>query len=870
MNLLGPTLCCFIVAVQTLAVGGEKSSPCPIVPRPKEYADSGTTATLLAPDAAAIVVGTMATEPERYAAEYLQTQIQRRFKRELPIHDEDSLPADARQVLLLGQVTTNAWLRKLCGEHRIDLSGDSPGHDGYIIRCLEDAKRQVVLVGGSNPRGVVYGQNSFFDLLRRDGERIVFPAVSVRDWPSIAWRGRPHSVLKQHLVPGALDAYLRARLNFTDVRDDPDVEATVIFPARKASMGFPAGKPLDTPLVERMIRESHRRGLFVYGTVSCGVPAEKTDDVIETFEELISLGVDGLWISFDDVGAGENAGNVVRRVLELGARHEMTGRKIGLTPPEPEYKFIDKEFNRLAATEWGLADAQWFFTRVPCADDLRTAQEIGISGLPGWWHNLVNMRGGFLHNGDVLCPLRKDWGPAYVNPQPLSNGWHHPTYEQLRDAEKHTSCVMVWGVIGGWPQEYQLADLGLWAWDPAAYDWDRTCGAAYRLLYGPSLVETARAFDEKLSALKDLFHLPPWRFWPEAGRSFAGWPCRLKRVEDRARALALLDELDSLSAELNRGAAAETAIDPARLKTVYLAAIRDTLDYARRMTLLDYPEYTAGDIERRMVSLLEDGQAEEAKGYLADVRERLTPQLARIEKELAELKQIDEYVAQWRERISGMEYWNELVVRRREEMARRFKRLIRGDVASLFPYKEEVDKSQLDALFSRLPNPPDGKVLAELEAGDWLRKPPRFTGAFCLGRSESIGRGLVAVAYPRRIPSTPGDAAEVCAELVVPDHAGHLMLDLFINDTRLENRYPGHRYMQLWSGDRMLWEEDIAPSREGKEWISLDVSELAAAKSRLELRFRVVDRRAVGDHLSVAFLGPVRLRAVEGKAPRPE
>ena len=90
--------------------------------------------------------------------------------------------------------------------------------------------------------------------------------------------------------------------------------------------------------------------------------------------------------------------------------------------------------------------------------------------------------------------------------------------------------------------------------------------------------------------------------------------------------------------------------------------------------------------------------------------------------------------------------------------------------------------------------------------------------------------------------------------------AGRLVLDVFVNDTRLENRYPGFRFMQLWANDRLIWEEDIATSRAGKEWGSLDVTDLANG-SPLKLRFRVVDKRGVGDHLSVAFLGPVRLRA---------
>jgi hypothetical protein len=407
-----------------------------------------------------------------------------------------------------------------------------------------------------------------------------------------------------------------------------------------------------------------------------------------------------------------------------------------------------------------------------------------------------------------------------------------------------------------------LGDLGCWAWDPARYDWQQTCDAAYRLLYGPRLVAIARTFDAKLSALKDLFHLPPWRFWPVGERSFVGWPCRLKQVEDRPKALVLLDELDVLSSQLCREASRETAIDPTRLETIYLAAIRDTLDYARRMTLLDYPEYTTADLERTMVSLLDSGKLEEGERHLSEVRERLAPQLEQIELELTELKQVDEYVAMWRGQLSGMEYWKQLIVRRRVRMGERFQKLIHGDVASLFPYMEQLDENQLDSLFARLRDPPSGRLLAELQAIDWLQTPPRFQGVFCLGEFESKGSEFVAIAYPRRIPSKPSDTGCVCADIAVPHYTDHLLLDAFVNDTRLENRYPGYRFMQLWANNQLIWEEDIASSRVGKEWISLDISGLVAAGSHLKLRFCVVDKRGVGDHLSVTFLGPVRLRAV--------
>ena len=858
------TLACLLTAVSTLALGGEEQSPCPIVPPPKQYRDLGTIATLQASDVAAIVIGTKATDPERYAAESLQTQIDRRFQRKLPICAETGVPAAVRQVFLLGQIETNTRLKTLCRDRKIELNAESPGHDGFVIRCLDDGPRQVILIGGSNPRGVIYGQNAFFDLLRQEGDDIVFPVVSVRDWPSIAWRGRPHSVLKQHLVPGALDAYLRSRINFTDVRDDPEVKPTIVFPARKASMGFPAGRPLDEPLIRRMILESHRRGLFVYGTVSCGVKPDQVDDVIKTFKELIALRVDGLWISFDDVGAGDSASEVIRRVLKLGAEHNMTGRKIAITPPLKEYKTIDMEFNHKAASEWGLADIQWMFTRAPCAEDAATAKRIGIKGLPGWWHNLVNFRGGFLHNGGVACPLRADGKPGYLNMQPLTMGWHNPQYDQIRDAEKNTSCALLWGVVGGWPEEYQVGALGLWAWDPARHDWQRTRETTYRLVYGPSMVETATTFDDKLSALKDLFELPPWRFWPNKG-----WPCRLKNAESRTQATALLDELEGLLAALRRQAPNETAIDPPRLETVYLEPMQATLAFARKMALLEYPEYSFPNFERTMMRLIDAGEFDEAERLLDESRDRLKPLLARISETLAELKGIDEYIAFWNDQLAGMDQWKKRAARRRVDMKRRFQKLIGGDVASLFPYKEQFSGGELDALFTPLAKPPAGNVLAELGAADWLQEPCRFSGAFCAGPFEWKGRSLVAIAYPRRIPSKTDDVSEVHAELAVPEFTGRLMLDAFVNDTRLENRYPRFRYMQLWANDRLVWEEDIAPSRNGREWLSLDVTQLAKPGTTLKLRFRVIDKRPVGDHLSVTFLGPVRLRADAAQTRQP-
>jgi len=827
---------------------------CPIVPVPKSSRDHGKGWRRASADQCVSVVGAKATEPERYAAGRLQGHIQHRHKRTLPIVGEGQVPAAAKQLVLCGQRSTHALLDQLCARHKIDLSDGSPGHDGFVIECVEDAGRQVVVVGGSNARGVLYGLEALFDLMRAEGPEVVMPAVSVRDWPSIAWRGRPHSVLHHHLVPGAMDAYVRARINFTDVRDDPAVKAGLFLPARKASMGFPAGVPVDRGPVKRVIDEAHRRGMFVYGTVSCGVDEARFPGVIRTFEELLELGVDGLWLSFDDTGAGANPTEIIRLGLELGRRHGMTDRRIAITPPSGSYQFIDRPFNATCAKVPGMEQAQWLFTRVPCQADAQTARAQGIQRLPGWWHNLVGIRGGFLHNDNVVCTLRADDRPAYLDMQPLSRGWRRPEYEQRRKAEKCTDCVLLWGVVNGWPEEYEVGALGLWAWNPAGHDWDQVRRSVYGYVYGPAQVQAAWDFDERFAELKSLFDLPAHRFEPNKG-----FPGRLKKLDDRPRALAAIDDLEGLARRLCERSPQETAIDPARLQSVYLEPMRTTLVYARKMALLDYPEHTQADLEQRMIRLVEAGDLQTAKKTLDEVRPKVEQQLARIASELDGLKGLDKYLEFWRQRVADVAAWQALAKDRSAKARVRLDDLLKGDPAVLFPYKQATAED-LPALFARISEPPPGKVLEETAARAWFKHGSQSQGAFAVGWYHLYGTPFVAIGYPPKAPSTVGDFGEVSLEMPAPRFQGRLLADFFVTDTRLDNRWRGYRFMQLWAGGQKVWEADIAADQTGHEWVTVDLTEAAKAGRPIELRFRVTDQKPVSTHASVTFLGPLRLR----------
>jgi hexosaminidase len=56
---------------------------------------------------------------------------------------------------------------------------------GYLLY----ADRTTILVAGATPQGLFYGVQTLRQLLRPKGPDLICPAVSIRDWPSMEWRG---------------------------------------------------------------------------------------------------------------------------------------------------------------------------------------------------------------------------------------------------------------------------------------------------------------------------------------------------------------------------------------------------------------------------------------------------------------------------------------------------------------------------------------------------------------------------------------------------------------------------------------------------------------------------------------------------------
>jgi hypothetical protein len=240
------------------------SSP-DLVPRPKQIRFTAGTVPL---DSAAIVIGDKASEPEKYAAQTLRKTAKKRFAADWPVLTESGNTKPFETLIVLGMRSTNRMLDRLCRDWKVDLADKSPGHDGYVIRMGSDHGRSVILVGGSNPRGVIYGQDTLFQLIFCSNGKLTASRASVRDWPSIPWRGRPATFVAYYAKPGMMDLLAQARINFVDIRDTDDV------------YGTPPGRKLNKQLIASVIHEAHRRGFFVYGTVNCAVFPKEHDAAI--------------------------------------------------------------------------------------------------------------------------------------------------------------------------------------------------------------------------------------------------------------------------------------------------------------------------------------------------------------------------------------------------------------------------------------------------------------------------------------------------------------------------------------------------------------------------------------------------------------
>jgi hexosaminidase len=122
---------------------------------------------------------------DRTAAESLQQEIHDRTGMKLSIESVTAAPKTTGHISL-GRLTDRG-LRSYLESQGVKV-GDDLGSQGYVIRATDSG----VHVAASTAQGLFYGVQTLRQLLRPEGpggKTLAIPALVVRDWPSMEWRG---------------------------------------------------------------------------------------------------------------------------------------------------------------------------------------------------------------------------------------------------------------------------------------------------------------------------------------------------------------------------------------------------------------------------------------------------------------------------------------------------------------------------------------------------------------------------------------------------------------------------------------------------------------------------------------------------------
>lgn len=129
-----------------------------------------------------ILVGVGHQSEDRIAAETLAEEIRDQSGFQLSITGEKAQAGHERSTIMLARLQ-DGGIKEFLGSK--GLKADSIGEQGYLL--FSDNAH--LIVAANTGQGLFYGVQTLRQLLRDEGGKLVCPAVSIRDWPSMEWRG---------------------------------------------------------------------------------------------------------------------------------------------------------------------------------------------------------------------------------------------------------------------------------------------------------------------------------------------------------------------------------------------------------------------------------------------------------------------------------------------------------------------------------------------------------------------------------------------------------------------------------------------------------------------------------------------------------
>jgi hexosaminidase len=119
---------------------------------------------------------------DRIAAETLAEEIHDQSGLKITIRGEKSEAKQEPSAIVLARLEDERIKEFLASK---GLKANSIGDQGYLL--FSDASH--LIVAANTGQGLFYGVQTLRQLLHADGHGLTCPAVSIRDWPSLEWRG---------------------------------------------------------------------------------------------------------------------------------------------------------------------------------------------------------------------------------------------------------------------------------------------------------------------------------------------------------------------------------------------------------------------------------------------------------------------------------------------------------------------------------------------------------------------------------------------------------------------------------------------------------------------------------------------------------
>jgi hexosaminidase len=170
-----------LISAQTPSQEGQtKEDQLQLIPQPKEVRLQQGSFRVLPTTQILVEFGHQ--EEDRIAAETLAEEIHDQSGLKLSITGSKEKAKQTRSTIVLARLQDRSVRDFLASK---GLKADSIGDQGYLLF----ADKSHLIVAANTGQGLFYGVQTLRQLLRAEGGKLVCPAVKIRDWPSMEWRG---------------------------------------------------------------------------------------------------------------------------------------------------------------------------------------------------------------------------------------------------------------------------------------------------------------------------------------------------------------------------------------------------------------------------------------------------------------------------------------------------------------------------------------------------------------------------------------------------------------------------------------------------------------------------------------------------------